>query len=128
MKSPNGQYEVERIPGKEVRMDGMEFGRFRIKGASFDTSKMTVGNPIEFSPDSRFLAVAQLVGTVPGPHSRALIFDFEQHRQIHVHDKNPGVIIRFAWSDDDTLTVTSWTMENGEREFTWRVTSVRSLA
>ena len=120
MTSPNGQYEVVKHDYGEIRMGSPEFGRIEIRGASFDTNGREFGEPMAFSPDSRFLATVQLVGTVPGPHTRAVIFDFERRGQIIVHDQNPGFVRHFAWSPDGLLTMVTWSHVHGEREVTWQ--------
>src|SRR5262245_12096154 len=104
MTSPDGQYEVVMHDYSEVRMGSPEFGSIEIRGAALDTSG-EFGVAMAFSPDSRFLATEQLVGTVPGPHTRAVVFDFERRRRIIVHDQNPGCIRRFSWSLDGLLSV-----------------------
>jgi hypothetical protein len=121
MISPNGQYEV--VPGdyEEIRMGSPQFAPITIRGAAFDTSGQSFGEAMEFSPDSRFFAVEQLVGApATGPHTRAVVFDFERQRQIIVHDQNPGFIKRLSWSPDGLLTITSWSLLAGEREHTWK--------
>ena len=120
MKSPNGQYEVVKHDFGEVRMGSPLFGRIEIHGASFDMGSKEFGEPMAFSPDSRFLVTEQLFSTVPDPHTRAVVFDFEQKRQIIVHDQNPGLLRRFTWSSDVLLTIVSWTHLVGEREHTWQ--------
>ena len=120
MKSPNGQYTVILHDFGEVRMGSPAFGRIEIHGSSFDTSNQEFGELMAFSPDSRFLATEQLVSTTRGPHTRAVVFDFERKRQIIVHDQNPGFLRRFSWSADGLLTIVSWAHLVGEREYSWQ--------
>ncbi|HXI71091.1 MAG TPA: hypothetical protein VNN22_12115 [Verrucomicrobiae bacterium] len=120
MKSPNGQYEVVMHDFGELRMGSPLFGRIEIRGAPFDTGDQEFGEPMAFSPDSRFLATVLLVSTVPDPHTRAVVFDFELKRQIIVHDQNPGLLRRLTWSPDGLLTVVSWTLAVGELEHSWQ--------
>ena len=101
-------------------MGSPEFGRIEIRGASFDTSGKEFGVPMAFSSDSRFLATEQLVDTVPAPHTRVVIFDFERRRQILVHDQNPGFIRSFSWSPSGLLTIVTWSHLDGEREHSWQ--------
>jgi hypothetical protein len=119
MKSPNGQYEVVTRDYGEVRMGSPEFGSIEIRGASLDTSG-EFGAAMAFSPDSRFLAVEQLVDTVPGPHTRAVVLDLERRRCIIIHDQNPGFIRRFAWSPEGLLSFVTWSHLAGEREHSWQ--------
>jgi hypothetical protein len=119
MKSPDGQYEVATHDYGEVRMGSPEFGRIEIRGAGFSTDGREFGAPMAFSPDSRFLAVEELVGTVPDPHTRAIVFDFDRQREVIVHDQNPGFMRRFVWSQDGLLTIITWSHLAGERERTW---------
>jgi hypothetical protein len=120
MTSPDSQYEVVKHDYGEVRMGSPAFGRIEIRGASFDTSGQEFGEPMAFSPDSRFLATELLVGTTPDPHTRAVVFDFKRRRQIIVHDQHPGFVRRFAWSPDGLLTIVSWSHLAGEREHLWQ--------
>jgi hypothetical protein len=120
MKSPNGQYEVVQQDYGEVRMGSPLFGRIEIRGASINTSGQEFGEPMAFSPDSRFLAAEQLVGTNPNPHTRAVVFDIERRCQIIVHDQNPGFVRRFSWSLEGLLTITTWSHLAGEREYSWQ--------
>jgi hypothetical protein len=120
MTSPNSQYEVVKHDYGEVRMGSPEFGRIEIRGAPFDTSGQEFGVPMAFSPDSRFLATEQLVGTAPDPNTRAVVFDFERRRQIIVHDQHPGFVRRFTWSPDGLLTIVTWSHLAGEREHSWQ--------
>lgn len=118
MISPDGKFEVVTHDYGEVRMGSPEFGRIEIHGTLLDTSG-EFGVAMAFSPDSRFLATEELVGTIPGPHTRAVVFDFERRRRIVVHDQNPGFIRRFVWSADGVLDITTWSHMVGEREHTW---------
>lgn len=120
MISPNGRYEVVMYDYGEIRMGSPEFGRIEIRGASFETSDRTFGVPMAFSPDSRFLATVELISTVPGPHARAVVFDFERKRQIIVHDLNPGFVRRCNWSLEGLLTIFTWSHLAGDREHAWQ--------
>jgi len=120
MKSPNGKYEVVARNFGEVHMGSPLFGHIEIRGASFNTGEQEFGEPMAFSPDSRFLATEQLVGTDPDPHTRAIVFDFDKERQIIIHDQNPGLLRRFIWSSEGKLTIVSWSHLAGEREHKWQ--------
>jgi hypothetical protein len=119
MTSPDGQYEVVTRDYGEIRMGSPEFGSIEIRGASLDTSG-EFGVAMAFSRDSRFLATEQLVGTVPSPHTRAVIFDLERRRRIIVHDQNPGFIRRFTWSQEGLLSFVTWSHLAGERAGSWQ--------
>lgn len=120
MISPDGKFEVAMHDYGEVRMGSPRFGRIEIRGAHFSTGGREFGEAMSFSPDSRFLAVEELVGTVPDPHTRVVVFDFERRRQVIVHDQNPGFVRRFAWSSEGLLTIFTWAHLVGEREHTWQ--------
>jgi hypothetical protein len=76
--------------------------------------------PIAFSPDSRFLAAAELGDVVPQPQGRVIVFDFERKRQIMVHAFT-GFATGFSWHDNDTLNITTWRHLHGEQSRTvWR--------
>jgi hypothetical protein len=120
MKSPNGQYEIIMENYGEIRMGSPAYGRIKILGASFDTSNMEFGVPMAFSPDSRFLAVEQLVSSSSGPDIRVVVFDFEQRDQSFVHAQNPGIVRRFSWSAKGLLRFVIWSHQQGEQEHYWQ--------
>src|SRR5258708_8227042 len=78
MKSPDGRFEVIQHNYGEVRMGSPLFGRIEIRGSSFGTVPGEFAEPVAFSPDSRFLASAELVTTIPNPEGRVVVFDFER--------------------------------------------------
>ncbi len=119
MKSPDGKYQVEQINYNEVRMGTPLYGSIKISGLTMDTSGQ-YGQAMAFSPDSRFLAVEELVDTSQGPHTHAVVFDFSRKRKIIVHVQNPGIIRRFSWSPTNLLTTFAWSVASGEREYQWQ--------
>ena len=121
MMAPNGKYEVATHDFREVGMGSPLFGKIEIRGAQFDTNSQEFREAMSFSPDSRFLASAQLVGAVPSPHSRVVVFDFERKRQIIVHDQNPGLVRRLGWSPSGRLTISTWANLLGEQEHFWQL-------
>jgi hypothetical protein len=120
MMAPNGKYEVVTHDFGEVGMGSPVFGRIEIRGALFNTNSQEFGEAMAFSLDSRFLATAQLVRTIPDPHNRVVVFDFERKRQIIVHDQNPGFVRRFSWSPCGRLTIITWANLFGEQEHFWQ--------
>lgn len=108
----------------EVRMGSPEFGRIEIRGALLDTSG-EFGVPMAFSHDSRFLATEQLVDTVPGPHTRVVVFDLDRQARIIVHDQNSGFVRQFDWSADSVLSFVTWSHQAGEHQHSWRAPAPR---
>ena len=119
MNSPDGKYQVEQIDYHEVRMGSPLYGSIKISGTNMDTSGQ-YGETMAFSPDSRFLAVEELVDTSQGPHTHAVVFEFSRKRKIIVHVQNPGIIRRFSWSPANLLTSVTWSLAMGEREYQWQ--------
>ena len=119
MKSPDGKYEVLLGEYSEIRMGSPEFGEIIIQGASFKLAGRQFGRAMVFSHDSRFLAVEELVDGTDDLHTRALVFDLEQNRQIIVPSPSSGFVKKFAWSEEGWLNITAWSRQTGERQYTW---------
>jgi hypothetical protein len=119
MKSPDNRYEVVTHDYGEIRMGSPEFGRIKIRGVDLNTEGQ-FGTAIAFSADSRFLAAAELVETLPEPHTRVVVFNLERRKRIVVHDQKPGLIRRFKWSSDGLLSFVVWSHMGGEREYSWQ--------
>ncbi len=119
MKSPDGKYEVVQHDYGEIRMGSPAFGRLKILGSGFEVIEGEFGEAMAFSPDSRFLATELLVDAA-GPHTQAVVFDFERTVRIIVHHQNPGFMRSFKWSDGGLLTLVSWANMQGEREHVWQ--------
>jgi hypothetical protein len=113
MKSPDGRFEVVQHQYDDIRMGSPLFGQLQIQGSSFGTMPGQFAEPVAFSPDSRFLAAAELVPTTPGPAGRVVVFDFQRGVPIIVHSFT-GLARRFRWEPDDTLTATTWSHLAGE--------------
>jgi hypothetical protein len=113
MKSPDGRFEVIQHNYSEVRMGSPLFGCIEIRGSSFGTVPGEFAEPVAFSPDSRFLAAAKLVATIPDPAGRVVVFDFERAVPIIVFAFT-GLATRLAWDPDGALAVTTWSLLGGE--------------
>jgi hypothetical protein len=120
LKSPDGRFEAIQRKFDEVRMGSPQFAHLEIRGSSFGSVPGQFAEPIAFSPDSRFLAAAELGDTTPDPQGRVVVFDFERERQIMVHAFT-GFATAFSWLDDGTLSVATWRHLHGEQTRTvWR--------
>jgi hypothetical protein len=120
MKSPNGQYNLLKADFKEIRMGSPLFGTIELRGSRVDTQG-SFGEPMAFSPDSKFLAVEHLVdATASGPHVQVVVLELQSQRRLVVHDQNPGLVRRFEWTADGALTITVWSHLAGENEIVWR--------
>ena len=113
MKSPDGRFEVLQHNYDEIRMGSPLFGQLEILGSSFATVSGQFAEPVAFSPDSRFLAAAELVSTTPNPAGRVVVFDFHRGVPIIVFAFT-GLARRFTWEPEGVLTVTTWTHLGGE--------------
>jgi hypothetical protein len=113
LKSPDGRFEAIQRNFDEVRMGSPQFARLEISGSPFGAVPGYFAEPIAFSPDSRFLAAAELGEVTPDPQGRVTVFDFDRNRQIMVHAFT-GFATGFAWDADGTLTVTTWRHLRGE--------------
>jgi len=111
--SPDGRFEVVQQNYQEIRMGSPLFGQLEIRGSTFGTVPGQFAEPLAFSPDSRFLAAAELVVTTPDPAGRVVVFDFQRGVPIIVHSFS-GLARRFTWGPDSVLTVTTWSHLAGE--------------
>ena len=107
MKSPDGRFEVIKHDYQEVRMGSPLFGRLEILGSRFGTLAGEFAEPVSFSPDSRFLAAAELVSTSSNPVGRVVVLDFDRGILVIVHSFT-GLARRFNWESDGSLAVTIW--------------------
>lgn len=120
LKSPDGRYEAVQDNFDEIRMGSPQFCRLEIRGSAFGAVPGYFAEPIAFSPDSRFLAGAELGDVVPNPQGRVTVFDFDRNRQIMVHAFT-GFATGFTWNDEGTLSVTTWRHLYGEQSrAVWR--------
>lgn len=119
MKSPNGHYTVTKIDYNETRMGGPLIGRIRIAGSRAKPEEREFGEAMAFSPDSRYLAIGELVGVTldnAGPHSQVVVFDLELAKDYVVHDEYGGLIHGLSWDVQGSLSVTAWRYPDGESE------------
>ena len=119
MKSPNGRSTVIKIDYNETRMGGPLIGRLRVDGGRAKTGEREFGEAMEFSPDSRYLAVGELIGVTKdnaGPHSQVVVFDLELGKEYVVHDEYGGLIQDVWWDVQRSLSVTAWRYPQGESE------------
>lgn len=118
MKSPDGRRSVTKRDYNEVRMGGPMIGRIQIDGGRATTGEREFGEAMAFSPDSRYLAVAELLGVTRdhGPHSQVVVFDLELAKEYVVHDEYGGLIHEVSWSVEGYLSVISWRHPDGETE------------
>ena len=118
MKSPDGRRTVVKRDYSEVRMGGPLIGRIRVDGGRAKTGEREFGEAMAFSPDSRYLAIGEIVGeTREGdPHSRVVVFDLDLEKEQVVHDEYGGLIHEVSWSVEGDLSVVSWRYPDGETE------------
>lgn len=114
IKSPDARYEAVQRSFDEIRMGSPQFCRLEIRGSRFGEVPGYFAEPLAFSSDSRFLAAAELGDVTPDPQGRVIVFDFARARQIMVHAFT-GFATGFTWTDDGTLTVTTWRHLHGEQ-------------
>lgn len=118
MKSPDGRRSVVKRDYNETRMGGPLFGQVQVDGGRAKTGKRDFGEAMAFSPDSRYLAIGELVGeTRDGdPHSRVVVFDLDLEKEYAVHDEIGGLIQEVSWNVHGDLSVTAWRHPDGEIE------------
>ena len=118
MKSPDGRRTVIKHDYIEARLGGRLVGQIQVDGGRAKTGKREFAEAMAFSPDSRYLAIGELVGETPdgAPHSRVVVFDLELEKEYVVHDEIGGLIHEVSWNVHGELSVVSWRYQDGETE------------
>ena len=118
MESPDGRRTVIKRDYREIRMGSPLFGQVRVEGGHARTGSRDFGEAMAFSPDSRYLAIDEIVGVTRdgGPHTRVVVFDLELEKEYVVHDEQGGLIHEVSWSVEGDLSVVSWRQPEGEIE------------
>ena len=117
MKSPDGRRTVVKHDYIEAPMGGSLVGQIQVDGGRAKTGKRDFGEAMAFSPDSRYLAIGEIIGDMRDrPHSRVVVFDLELEKEYVVHDEDGGFIQEVSWSVHGDLSVTSWRHQDGETE------------
>lgn len=126
MKSPDGRRTVVKHDYNEVRTGGALVGTIEIDGGRAKTRNREFGEAMAFSPDSRYLAIGEILGEMPdgGTHSQVVVFDLEFEKEYIVHDEPGGLIQEVSWNVQGELSVVCWRHPDGETEHRdiWRAT------
>lgn len=120
MTSPDGKIEVIRRslgdPGGSREFGGaieMPGDAFRVRGRFFY-------DPMVFSEDSRFLAVAESYSDSSSydNSSRVIVFDFTRRKEITVYVEKSGSITTLTWTDH-MLRIGAHSNLHGAKETIW---------
>jgi hypothetical protein len=120
MKSPDGTFEVVCSNYREIRMGSPEFGSIEIIGSQFRPEGRSFGDAMAFSPDSRFLAISELVDASQ-PASRVVLFDLKKKKERIVFSRYPSLILKVDWPSPDEVRIHSWSLPGGDEHSSWRV-------
>ena len=124
MKSPDGQYELRIFEKSEYRMGSPQYGRVDILNSPCTTDDHRLGEVVAFSPDSRFLAIDELVSWRDYPHTRAVVFELATGKDYVAHEQSPGIITDLTWVAANSLSITAYISDLGEeRQHTWSAPS-----
>ena len=119
--SPDGKIEVIRDSLGNPGASRDFGGTIEIPGASFRVSKRLFYDPMVFSDNSRFLAVAESFSdnTAYDNSSRVVVFDFAKQKEIIVYTEKQGGIITLRWTDD-SLHIGAYSNLHGAKEHIWK--------
>jgi hypothetical protein len=119
MKSPDGRFEVVCSDYGEIRMGSPEFGSIQIVGSSFSPKGRSFGDAMSFSPDSRYLAISELVEAAH-PSSRVIVFDRKRKIEWIVFARDPGLIKKVEWISPEEMKILSWSHLHGDEYSSWK--------
>ena len=122
MRSPDGKIEV--VKARDL-VDPAKFlwaGCIEIPGTAFRLAGRVFGEPMVFSPDSRFLAATEHFSdaTHYDGSSRVVVFDFFHGRETIVCTEMQGSIESLRWVDTTSLHIGAHSHLHGSREHSWR--------
>jgi hypothetical protein len=104
----------------EIRMGSPVFGRIEIVGSKFRPEGRSFGDAMSFSPDSRFLAISELIDASQ-PSSRVVVFDLKKKIERIVFSREPSLIRKIDWPSRDEVRIHSWSLPGGDEHSSWRV-------
>ena len=119
VKSPDSRFEIRVFEKTEYRMGSPQYGRVDILNSPCDTEGYSLGEILAFSPDSRFLAIDELVSWRRHPHTRVIVFELAAGNEFVAHEQTPGIITSLSWNNDGSLSITTFSEEFGERLRKW---------
>ncbi len=101
MRSPNGKFEVFKINYTEVRMGSPLFGSLDIIGSPVKLGERWFGEPMCFSPDSKYLAIQELYSSKDGgPNTKLILIELETGKEIFVKRLKGGFLNPVKWETD----------------------------
>jgi hypothetical protein len=120
LRSPDGAYEIVRDEFLEIRMGSPTFASLEIVGSACATAGRSFGEAVRFSPDSRYLAVEELLKTSP-PETRAVVFDLRRGSEWVAHVQAPGFIRQLEWEAPSRLSIRAWSHLTSDTRHVWQV-------
>ncbi len=116
MKSPDNKFEIQKIDYIEIRMGSPLFGQLEIIGSPIDLKERSFGEPMCFSPDSKYLAVQELLSGIT-PITKLLLIELETGREIKVRQLSRGFLNPVYWTNNSELQFESVTYSiNGSKK------------
>ncbi len=91
VKSPDSRFEIRVFEKTEYRMGSPQYGRVDILNSPCDTEGYSLGEILAFSPDSRFLAIDELVSWRRHPRTRVIVFELAAGNEFVAHEQTPGI-------------------------------------
>jgi hypothetical protein len=119
IQSPDGKYVVEKHDDyDEIGMGSPAFGHISIRGADVQFSDQLFGEAVVFSPDSRFVALEQLVETRP---FRTKLITVELPRgTVHFIRLQPqGTSTPQRWESASRLIYRVWSVGSAAETQSW---------
>ena len=119
IQSPDGNYAVQKHDDYgEIGMGSPAFGHLTIKGAEGQLPERLYGEAIVFSPDSRFVALEELVETRPF-RTKLIVVELPRCRIFTVRLQPLGTATPLRWDSPTRLVYAIWSAGGARETLEW---------
>lgn len=119
IQSPNGKYAIERHDDYgEIGMGSPAFGHITLRGADVQFPDYLFGEVVVFSPDSRFVALEQLVGTSPF-RTKLIAIELPRGTVHSIRLQPQGTATPQRWDSPTRLIYRVWSVGSAAEAQSW---------